>query len=238
MKALSRVENRPKIVPARVKEALSEADGAPSPGPVTAFLPECRILDNQESGFFTDLAAEVYVVGLAMDLTGEGGTMEHAPEIFHNVSRTASAPLVVSSTPLFNNIYDEDRLPLLGNGVVLYGPRDPGGLLDIHVAIMENDGGYRELGALIEKAAEQVKFPAVLEGALQAASLAKPEIFIVKNTFKLLFHTLVMLLQNNHDDVIQDFHFSALKHQRYLPGIHPFDYRGAKGYMQVHVGSE
>ncbi|MHC4780672.1 MAG: hypothetical protein ACYTFG_19045 [Planctomycetota bacterium] len=235
MKALSRLESMPRAVPSRVKEALTAGETGTSGGPVTVLLPKCQILDNQESGFFTDMGAEVYVVGLAMDLTGEGATFEQAPEIFHNVSRTASAPLIVSSTPLFNNIYDHDHLPLLGNGIVLYGPRDPKGLLDVHMAVLENDGGYRELGQLIEKAARQVDLPAVLDGALSAASLAKPEIFLLRNTFQLLFHTLITLLKNNHDDVIQDLHFSALKHQRYLPGIHPFQYRGAKGYLKIDV---
>ncbi|GEM_PF-2826795 len=235
LKALSRAERSPASVPGRVREALEEGETEPPGRNVSIYLPQCRILDNQESGFFSDLGAEVYVVSLALDLTGEGAEHEHAPEIFRNVSRTASGPLVVSSTPLFNHIYDGDRLPLLGNGVMVYGPRDPEGLLDIHVAVMEDDGGYRELGALIEKAASEVKLPDVLDGALKAASLAKPEVFLVKNTFQLLFHTLVTFLKNNHDDVIQDFHFSSLKHQRYLPGVHPFAYRGAEGYLQVHV---
>ncbi|MHC4597797.1 MAG: hypothetical protein ACYS47_02215 [Planctomycetota bacterium] len=238
MKALSRAESMPEAVPERVKAALEAGEARPPGDRVTVLMPKCQVLDNQESGFFTDMGAEVYVVGLAMDLTGKGATMEHAPEIFRNVARTASAPLIVSSTPLFNNIYDDDHLPLLGNGVVLYGPRDPGGLLDIHVAVMENDGGYRELGALIEKAAKEVELPSILEGALQAATLAKPEVFLLKNTFQLLFHTLVTLLKNNHDDVIQDFHFSALKHQRYLPGVHPFEYRGSKGYIKIDLEAD
>jgi hypothetical protein len=236
MKAMSRVERRPQAVPERVREALRKADQVPAPSEVTVLLPKCQILDNQESGFFSDMAAEIYVVSLAMDLTGRGAAVEHASAIFQNVSRAASAPLIVSSTSLFNNIYDGDPLPLLGNGIVLYGPRDPMGLLDIHVAVMENDGGFRELGRRIEEAAEQVRLPEVIEGALQAASLAQPEVFLLRNTFRLLFHALIALLKNNHDDVVQDFHFSSLRHQRYLPGIHPFAYRGAKGYIKVDGG--
>lgn len=235
MKAMSRLERKPERIPGSVRKTLEEADAKATGRDVTVLLPKLKIRDNQEAGFFTDLGAEVYVVGLALDLTGEGQVMEQAGEIFHNVSRTASAPLTVSSTPLFNNIYDGDLLPLLGNGVVLYGPKDPGGLLDIHVAIMENDGGYRETGQLIEAAAKEVDLPGILEGALKAVSLAKPEVFLARNAFRLMFHTLLTMLQNEHDDVIQDFHFSSLKHQRYLPGVHPFAYRGAEGFIRVDV---
>jgi hypothetical protein len=144
-------------------------------------------------------------------------------------------PLIISTTPLFNNIYDASSLPLLGQGITLYGPKDPKGLLELHVAIMEDDGGYRNVGKAIEESAKKLELPRIVDKALHAASLSHPAVFVARNTFKLLFHMVVTLLENNHDDIIQDFHFSSLVHQKYLAGVHPFDYRGARGYIEVDV---
>ncbi|MDQ7780536.1 MAG: hypothetical protein RDV41_12645 [Planctomycetota bacterium] len=237
LKAMARRDDPGSTMPKEVKDALAGAERRVRNKKfiTTVSLPRVTILDNQESGFFSDSAASVYVVSLALDLTGQGAALEASSEIFERVARTASMPLIVSATPLFNNVYDNTSLPLLGKGITLYGPKDPKGLLELHVAIMEDDGGYRDLGKIVEEAAKKLDLPAIVEGAINVASLSNPAIFIARNTFKLLFHTVVTLLENNHDDIIQDFHFSSLVHQQYLQGVHPFDYRGARGFIEIDV---
>ena len=98
-----------------------------------------------------------------------------------------------------------------------------------------NDGGYRELGAVIESTCKQLDIAAKLKELATLASLSAPQVWIAKTAVDLLFHTVVAALKNNHDDVIQDFHFSALAHQDYRAGKHPFEYRGARGIFEVIV---
>lgn len=222
---------------------------------VTAFLPKVQIMTNKESSWLgmADAKAEVYVVSLALDLSGEddedankddGGASTDvtdlqgtSEQIFEGVTRTASNRLIVKSTPLFNNIKEKDYLPLLGDGIALYGPKNPKGLLEIHCAIMEDDKGYRDLGKIIEDVSEKLKINELLDKALSldVLSLGAAEIFALKSGFNLLFSGVIEALKHNEDDIIQDFHFSALAHQNYQSGIHPFDYRNANGYLKIDV---
>lgn len=236
LKAIATRAEDPKKVPKPLATALKKGDAELKKSrKVTAFLPCAKILDNQEWNIFGDLPGEVYVVALAFDLTGEGAELERAGEVFKKVGKTASRPLIVSSSPVFNGIYDGDNLPLLGDGITLYGPKDPNGLLDIHVAIMEDDGGYRELGGIIEEAAQKLEIAEKVGKLAELASMAAPEVFAAKVAVELLFYTVVASLKYNHDDVIQDFHFSALAHQHYLAGRHPFEFHGARGEFEIHV---
>jgi len=220
----------------------------------TAFLPRLQIVNNKESSWFglRDADAEIYVVSLALDLSGDadvdaakdsGGAppeeIDFGPseEIFDGVTRTASDKLIVRSTPLFNNIRDNDYLPLLGDGIVLYGPKDPNGLLEIHTVVMEDDKAYRDLGQTIEDVAEEFGINDILDEALSldVLSLGAPQVFAIKTGFNLLFGGVVAALKRNKDDPIQDFHFSALAHQDYQTGIHPFNYRNANGHLKIDV---
>jgi len=222
---------------------------------VTAFLPKVQIITNKESSWLglTDARAEIYVVSLALDLSGEddnnatkdaGGATTNvidlkgtSAQIFEGVTRTASKKLIVKSTPIFNNIKEKDYLPLLGDGITLYGPKNPKGFLEIHCAIMEDDKGYRKLGEIIEETSRKLGINQLLENALKLdiLSLGSAEIFALKSGFNLLFSGVIEALKNNKDDIIQDFHFSALAHQNYQAGIHPFTYRNANGYLKIDV---
>jgi hypothetical protein len=140
---------------------------------------------------------------------------------------------------MFADIRDDTDLPLYGNGVTLYGPKDPAGLLEFHTYIMEDDGGYRRLGQVIEQRAEQIglaeKVAALADLSAEAASLGAPEVFALQLAARLFFTSVVIALQENRDDVIQDFHFSALSVQDYLAGIYDVDGPGASIQYVVDV---
>jgi hypothetical protein len=260
MKAINRTktngwpDNSPEA--AEIVAAINEAEArvASRPHSVSVFLPKVQVINNMESSWLglRDKRAKIYVVSLALDLSGEaqqdtardtGGAPPEAlvkgtaGEIFEGVSRTASAKLVVRSTPLFSNILDRDSLPLLGNGICLYTPKDPGGLLELHGVIMEDDKAFRDLGKYIEQAAAQFDMDNLIASLLRVPGLhlGDSRVLKLRGIFSALFSVVVELLTRNRDDVIQDFHFSALAHQSYLKGIHPFETRNAKGHLMVDL---
>lgn len=235
-----------------------EADLEKNDYQVTVCMPQIRINNNRESkkrlfGERRDAPAEVYVVSMAIDLSGlkveakRTGNVEAdkkalislpegvSDQIFSQISRTASNSFAVNSTPIFNEIFDGDSLPLLGNGITLYGPNDPKGFLELHIAVMEDDKAYRDFGKFVEETAKAMEIDKLVEAALKAASLANPIVGILSRVFKGLFSAVLNRMQNNEDDVIQQLHFSSIVHQRYCPGIVPFDERGATGHLHVMV---
>ena len=237
----------------RANQVVAETDFR-----VSVFLPQATIINNRESRkrIFKkriDASAEVYVVSLALDLSGiEGESLRVGnvtaekeaviglpkgvdKQIFSNITRTASKGFVVNSTPIFHDIYDRDSLPLLGNGIRLYGPRDPKGFLELHVAIMEDDNAYRNLGKFVEETAQAIGIQKLILEATQAVSISNPVVGLLSNAFGELFNSVLNRMKNNEDDVIQQLHFSSIAHQGYREGIIPFERSGASGHLEVVV---
>ncbi|MCB0723103.1 MAG: hypothetical protein KDC73_00255 [Ignavibacteriae bacterium] len=209
---------------------------------VTVTIPNCFIKDNQETGVWPiiDGKAQVYVVCLSVDLAGDGQDInslfpDKKSSIFKNIARNMTDKINISVSPIFNNIEDNMDLPLLGNGLTLYGPKDPKGLLSLHVAIMDDDDGYRKLGEILEETAQKEKINDLIDKALEFTSLSNPATLLLKTGFDLFFSSVITSLKNNDDDVIQDFHFSSLSVQNYLNGIHTIDRNGAKATLNVYV---
>lgn len=245
MKALSLMESdsasriRPDVRTALVEATTAlTAPNVPAKK-VTVYIPSCHVHDNAEDNILiAGTTGQVYVLTLGVDLSGAGqdvnGVEPEKPSgLFSGIAQEASRYTLVSVTPVFHGIRDHSSLPLLGNGITLYGPKDPKGFLELHAVIMEDDGGYRHLGQVIEDASRSLKLPDLVKAAVDAASLSSPEAFALKNGIELLFHAVVAGLKNNRDDVIQDLHFSALEHQGYLAGVHAFDQPGARGVLTV-----
>lgn len=247
-----------------IRDALIEADESvkDTSYTVSAFLPSLRVFNDAESrrrwlGLRKrrDRPAQVYVVTLGLDLTGfednavrghvetESGAAVGLPdgvseEIFESVSRTASSRFRIRSTPIFHNIRDGESLPLLGNGILLYGPTDPKGLLGLHVAVMEDDKAYRSLGRYVEETAKQMKIDELIEAAIAATSLGNPVVRVLSSAFKGFVSAVISRLKQNEDDVIQQLHFSSLAHQGYKQGVVPFERRNAEGHLLIDVQAE
>ena len=215
-----------------MEEVLAQGDEiAKTPRQVTLSLKSCRVHGNQEEKWhsFSDAPAEVYVAALAVDLSGTARNLEGANDVFKNVKQHDSKSISVSVSPPFKNVWDGDELPLFGGGIQLYGPLDPKGLLDVHILIMEDDGGYRKLGKIIEDAAKKIDLGGITEAAASAAGLSEPRVAAAKKAVTALAEMVSVALGANDDDVIQTIHWSALAHQGYLPGPLPFNYSAREG---------
>ena len=109
--------------------------------------------------------AEVYVEHWVVD----GSTDSDGDEI----ETTEAEPAQVITSGVFRRIRENcrDYLPLSGEGVVLYPGRDPGGYLEINLAIMERD--RRNAPAATKEAAKHIEnsVPKVISSVLQAGSL-------------------------------------------------------------------
>lgn len=209
---------------------------------VSVYMPYCYIKDNQETGLwpFKSGDAQVYVVSLALDLSGSPSNINGIDQskkspIGDIITRTTNMNFNISVTPLFNNVLDNEKLPLSGNGIMLYGPKDPIGLLELHVAIVEDDEGFRKLGNILEQEINKSQVIELIKNVTSLGTLANPQVIVLRNAFQLLFSSIVLSLQNNQDDIIQELHFSSLYHQEYLSGIHTLDGQGAKIEFVVDV---
>ncbi len=225
LKAL-KVKREGRILPPEMEEVIKAGEVVrQTPRKVTVFLKSCKIHGNQESHdwwWWKDAPAEVYVVALGMELSGQGQHLEKAGDLFQGVVQDKSKSLIVSISARFDNIWDGNSLGLLGNGLTLYGPQDPKGLLDLHVIIMDDDSGYRKLGQIIEDAAKKIDLPGLVDAAAGIFDLSSPAVIALKKGLEALVVLVTTALKNNKDDVIQAVHFSALAHQGYLAGEHMF----------------
>jgi hypothetical protein len=99
---------------------------------------------------------ELYVVSFASDLRGESN---HRPPAVGAANKTlttftpdieaAMKFFVMAASNIFHGI-DKDQPPQLGgDGIVIYPPADPQGMLAIHISIVESDAGIRNQGKLL-----------------------------------------------------------------------------------------
>src|SRR5262245_42662030 len=100
---------------------------------------------------------EVYVISLASDLRGESN---HRPPAVGASNQTldglspdveaAMKFMVVSVSNIFQLIDKDQPVSLSGDGIVLYPPADPQGMLALHFAVVESDQKARNFGAFLK----------------------------------------------------------------------------------------
>ncbi len=187
---------------------------------------------------------EVYVVSLAMDLSGTGQNIEPDGETGQLLSdgfRAFNKYAVVSVSPLFHGIRRDEELPLIGDGLLLYGPKDPEGKIALHMAIMESDADHRGIGDKMEKALKRAKVFEALEAIGNVTTIAAPQIGVVArpviSALRYGFETFLFFLKEDGDDVICDIHYSSWNkpNRGYAvsPPGQPFEYKNH--YIKAHI---
>ena len=153
---------------------------------------------------------EIYIISLASDLHGKSN---HRPaivgasnEMLTNISpgiESAMKFFAVSVSNVFERIRPDQPLSLSGDGIVLYPPADPKGMLSLHFTIVESDQGARNVGKLLEKILGDSSVKTLLSEItkLTAASGNIP-VTLLTSLFGAVTTIIPVVLKNNKDDIM------------------------------------
>lgn len=153
---------------------------------------------------------EIYIISLASDLHGESN---HRPaivgasnEMLTNISpgiESAMKFFAVSVSNVFERIRPDQPLSLSGDGIVLYPPADPKGMLALHFTIVESDQGARNVGKLLEEIFGD-SFVKTLLSEITKLTVASGNIpaTLLTSLFGAVTTIIPVVLKNNKDDIM------------------------------------
>ena len=164
------------------------------------------------------LDREIYVISFASDLRG---VSNHRPKAVGASNQTlqdltpdvdaAMKIFVVAVSNIFYHIDKDQPVSLSGDGIVLYPPADPQGMLALHVAIVESDRKARDFGALLKKifSNDEVK-TGMKQIAILVASTGNVPAQLVTGLMGVATTILGEALVNNGDDILFSHNHSGL----------------------------
>jgi hypothetical protein len=153
---------------------------------------------------------EIYVVSLASDLHGKSN---HRPPVVGASNETLSRLVpglksameffAVAVSNVFPRISAKQPLSLTGDGIVLYPPTDPGGMIALHFVIVESDKGQRDIGSLLESLFSDDSVKVLLREASRATSSVgclPPN--LLSSLFSAMTSIVPAILKANKDDLL------------------------------------
>jgi hypothetical protein len=169
------------------------------------------------------LDRELYVVAFASDLRGQSNHRppatgannltlgEFTPEV-----AAAMKFFVISASNIFHHIDKDQPLQLGGDGIILYPPADPRGMLALHVSVVESDAGARNQGKLLEQLFKDKGVAGAMQAIADVTGAAGPiPTEILAGAMQVITDALPRILQANKDDNLFDFDFSGVAMSRY-----------------------
>lgn len=180
---------------------------------------------------------EIYVISLASDLHGESN---HRPPVVgaSNETLTQVSPgikaalkfFVMATSNVFERIRADQPLSLSGDGIVLYPPADPKGMLALHFAIVESDRGKRDVGKLFEEIFADTSVKKLLsEIAELTGSMGNIPASLLASLFGAVTIVLPAVLKANKDDLLFSHSHS---------GVDFNDYAGSFDGETYEVGND
>jgi hypothetical protein len=160
---------------------------------------------------------ELYVVSFASDLRGESnhrppavGASNKTLATFTPAIEAAMKFFVIAASNIFHKI-DKTQPPQLGgDGIVLYPPADPEGMLALHISIVESDAGARHQAKLLEELFAKKEVKAAIDAISEATGGAGPiPAGLLGAAMGVVTAVLPNILKNNKDDVLLDYDFSG-----------------------------
>jgi len=166
---------------------------------------------------------EIYVVSFASDLRGQSddrppavGAANQTLTKFTPDLAAAMKFFVIAASNIFHRVNRNQPPQLGGDGIVLYPPADPNGMLALHVTIVESDAGARNQGKLLEKLFKQKQVTAALDALAAVAGAAAPvPANLVTTAMSALTSAIPAILESNGDDPMLDYNFSGREISRY-----------------------
>lgn len=148
----------------------------PETDKIAITIPQFTLLKHSDSAF--EKYNEPYITSIAIDATD------------------SAHPKINLNYMPFPKVAKGNTVTMLGDGHIIYGPKNPGDFVAVSVLIMEHDQDMREMGANIE---DVVKSKAVDLG-LKAVVAANPGSAAVMTILKELTGLVAKFLKKNKDD--------------------------------------
>jgi len=185
---------------------------------VYATLPEVSVTDK---GW--EKNKEIYVISLASDLHGESN---HRPYVVGAKNETltqisagiesAMKFFAVAVSNVFERVRADQPLSLSGDGIVLYPPADPKGMLALHFAIVESDHGTRNAGKIIEGILGDNSVKTLLsEIAKLTAVSGNIPATLLTSLFGAVTKIIPAVVKNNRDDIMFSHNHSGVDFNGY-----------------------
>ncbi len=111
-------------------------------------------------------------------------------------SHGTAEPRVVFNINDFPNVQRGDRVEMIGDGHLVYGPAQPGEFVAVSILLMEKDQDVRDLGAAIEEVASSEATGLGLKTVLSA----NPSAVVVSRLLQSLADVVANRLKKNSDD--------------------------------------
>lgn len=148
----------------------------PNTDQIAITIPKFTLLRHSDSIF--QMYNEPYILSMAIDASGNAN-----PEIDFNFMP-------------FPKIAEGGTVTMLGDGHLLYGPKNPGDFVAISVLIMEQDQDVRDLGEQLETVVESK----ALDLGIKAVIAANPGSAIALAMLRELTGLVAGFLRTNKDD--------------------------------------
>jgi hypothetical protein len=191
--------------------------------------------------------SELYVVSFASDLRGQSlhrppavGASNSTLADFSPAIEAAMEFFVIAASNIFHHV-DKTHPPQLGgDGIVLYPPADPRGMLALHVSVVESDAGIRKQGKLLEKVFQDKDVKSALDAIAKWTGPAGPlPTEVLTKAMGAITAVLPEILKSNGDDVLLDYDFSGREIARYHGSgegeRHAFENGKAAAAIRVYV---
>ena len=166
---------------------------------------------------------EIYVISLASDLHGEsnhrppalGATNETLLEMTPDIN-AAMKFFVVAVSNIFEGITPKQPPSLSGDGIVLYPPSDPQGMLALHFVIVESDKKTRNVGKVLQAIFGDNSVKNLLTEAKKlTASVGNIPASLLTSLFGVITTTLPNALMSNKDDILFSHSHSGVDFNSY-----------------------
>ena len=172
---------------------------------IYATLPELHVTEKGR-----EKKKEIYVISLASDLRGQTADREE-PVGAENEPISGMSPdidasmdyFAVAVSNVFTGIRADQPVSLSGDGIVLYPPADPAGMLSLYFVIAECDQASRDVGGVLDTILSgdevrdlmrQVSDKTAAEGSIDAD--------LLNSLFSSLASAIPTALSSNGDDML------------------------------------
>lgn len=149
---------------------------------------------------------EIYVVSFATDLNPRtkpaipdvvAAYNETLPNLVPDLAKQAALQFItVSVSNIFPRIRQDQPVSLSGSGIILYPPKDPQGLLALHLMVIECDESTRNIGEFLAKLLGENSVQSVVTSLL--STITQPLLATLMNA---IIDQVPKALKKNRDDL-------------------------------------
>ena len=169
------------------------------------------------------LDREIYVISISSDLRGDSN---HRPpavgsnnETLDDVTPAIEAAMKLVVMGVSNIFYHVDKgqpVSLSGDGIIVYPPFDPQGMLGLHVAVVESDKKARDFGKLLADLFGRESVKSLLKAISTATTAAGPvPTVLLTSLMGAVVEALPVVLQKNKDDILFSHNHSGIAFNNY-----------------------